>query len=74
MIAKLQEEKGSPPTFMQIRQHIKKNEIEEFKPDFDHPFWRYTLVWQDKVFVTKCMSYFSMQKWNDEYMTYSERF
>lgn len=60
---------------MQVRQHLAKNsysaEIEDIK---GHPFTKNALYWEDKVYMTPCMAYCSMIKWNDDYELFTESF
>ena len=32
------------------------------------------LYWKNKLYLTPCLHYLSMIKWNDDYETYDERF
>ena len=76
-IQKFQQEKGSPATWMQIRQEMaKKNypDIEGLDEKKGHPFVKAAIYWTDKVFMTPCLNYVSMEKWNDDYQTFTERF
>lgn len=62
---------------MQIRQEMTKNtypDIEGLDQIKGHPFVKAAAYWTDKVFMTPCLNYVSMEKWNDEYQTFSERF
>ena len=62
---------------MQVRQHLVRNkypEVEGLDEVKAHPFVKAALYWKDKIFMTPCLNYVSMQKWNDKYQTFNERF
>jgi len=39
-----------------------------------HPFFKHAVYRRDKVLFTPCLSYCSLERWNDEYLTFTERF
>ena len=62
---------------MQVRKDLAENtyaEVEGLDENKGHPFNKAAVFWTDKVYMTPCMSYASMEKWNDEYSNYSEKF
>ena len=80
IIKELQEKNnGEPPSWLMIRQHWNKMSAEQLKEvgiDFTI-HWKHIsngLYMTDKVYSDKDLCYVSLNKHNDEFMTYSEWF
>ena len=60
---------------MQVRQYLASHQCaDELEAIKGHPFVKHGLYWDDKVYMTPCMAYCSMIKWNDHYERFTERF
>ena len=71
-IERLEAAKGSPPTFLQLQQEMEKVHAKDF--EVDHPFNKTAIYWPNKVYMPKDMAYASMNKWNDDFLLFNERF
>ena len=73
IVDKIEKNKGSPATFIECRQEFIKN-----PGDFtEHKLSRgifYNLWLTNTCYIEKTGSYISLQRWNDDYFTYQEKF
>lgn len=79
----MEKQKGSPPTWHDIKKNMHENDYEEFKnttnmPILDHIVSlisaRGSIVWEDKIYIDKSWNYFSLTKYNSSFHRFSERF
>ena len=83
IIGELELQKGTPPTWHEIRKNMHENNYIEFQNMtgmtflqhiFSILYARGAIVWEDKVFIDRSWNYFSLKKYNSTFHRYSERF
>jgi hypothetical protein len=74
IIEQLEEQRGKPPTWMQVRQYFDKEEVRSvdgFDEIHRHPFIKAAVYWKDRVFMTPCLNYCSMNQWGPDFLTFT---
>ena len=78
VVKQFQEKKGSPPNFPEIFKYILENKLMEDFFSENEPRIIFRLkspaFATDRFYTTKCLNYWSLEKWNYDYKTYMERF
>jgi hypothetical protein len=74
VVTTIETKKGSPATWLEVRQALLTDDYPLLHDVRESPFLKAAFFWSDKVYMTNDCNYTSMIKWNDNYMTYRERF
>jgi hypothetical protein len=72
VIAELEEELSNPPTILEIQLRLKRDHSEALeKYQVIIVKWAVTaLYFTNKVFSSKCQTYYSLRRYNQEFMTH----
>ena len=71
LINKLEEEHNIPPTWLKVRQQLRKVTIPCLEEIKNHPFLKTGLYYDDKLYADEELNYCSLKKYNDHFLTFT---